>query len=129
MQQTLKLAAFFLLFLVALTAALELARSDSLGIEHAERLIAAQDPSVASRSLASEQLVSGAEVLQSIFHIKEIGAAIEVRSEAGTSHYSPDLDAEDADLSIIDLQIRYTKTIVRDDEGQVALVLFRAKEE
>ncbi len=124
MQQILKLAAFFLLFVVAATAAIELTRSTSIAIDFTEALILEKDHTITQRSVEELRTVTGSEVMHSIYHIRAINVPIKVVNGEEAYTYSPDMEPELADYSAIELLGTYTKQLVRGTNGEIRMVLF-----
>lgn len=118
------MSAYFMLFLLALGAALELVQSNSITIAYTDSFINAKDPSVALQSQLKEKTASGAEVLQSVYHIRDIGAPIEVRSNVGTLYYEPEEDASVVDVTGIDVSLSYGQLLERSSDGAITRIIF-----
>lgn len=127
--QTMKLAAFFAMFLVALTAAVELAASTSRSMDVMDHVIAGKDPSVHPIGIHADRRVSGAEVIQSIYHIADIAVPIEVRLDGSSFWFQPDLIVEQTDVSVIDTRRLFERETAIGTNGKLSAVIFTASEE
>ncbi|MHA0855270.1 hypothetical protein [Paenibacillus sp. CMAA1364] len=64
--------------------------------------------------------VSGAQVRQSLYVIRDIGVDIEVNGVM----YSTSIDPTTLDVSSINLNKKYTPTYIRDDKGALTMLRF-----
>ncbi|MDQ0110653.1 hypothetical protein [Paenibacillus harenae] len=127
LSHTLKLAAFFAMFLMALTAAVQLIETTSHTMDEADRLIAGKDPSVTQSEFAVQAGVSGSEVLQSIYRIADLAVPIEVRTSGGSHWFEPDLDVDLTDFSVIDINLVYIQEPLWGSQGQLERVIYTAE--
>ncbi|MEB9896268.1 hypothetical protein P4K96_22765 [Bacillus cereus] len=63
---------------------------------------------------------TGAEVVQSIYHIHHINADIQVRNQ----FFLKTLDIDETDISGINLQNVYEVTFIRDSAGTLKTIIF-----
>jgi len=117
-----EMSAACLMFVAAVTVGLMLFQSGStaLGWTYASNRMA--DPNIHSTlsPLASDGSVSGAEVLQSVAQIRDIGVELVVDGTV----YPPDLEKEDVRLSGIRVNGRYKPSYQRGPNGELTRVVF-----
>lgn len=120
----LKFAAIFTLFLVALSGSVELAQTNKLTVDKADEAIYGIDRNLIQvPKIMGEYTISGSEVMQSIFHIKEIGADIQVDSY----FFSKSLLIEQTDVSMINLSRKYAASYSRNTDGTINKVIFNIR--
>jgi hypothetical protein len=119
-----KFAAIFVLFLIALSGSVELSQTNKRVIDKTDEVIFGADLNVAQdKKVMGEYTVSGAEVLQSIYHIHEIGADIQVDG----TQFSQSLIIDQTDVSVIKLNRTYAATYVRNRDGSLNQVVFNVQ--
>jgi uncharacterized protein YycO len=90
-------------------------------VESTNKVTGSQDRNVHTTLVIPEDyLVSGAEVLQSINHIGQIGVDIQVDSKV----FSRSLDIDYTDVSMIDVFGLYKPVHERDANGQLLKVVY-----
>lgn len=120
----LKFAAIFALFVMALSAAVELTQTNKLTADKTDDMIYGTDWNLIQvPKIMGEFTVSGPEVLQSIFHIQEIGADIQVDGY----YFSKGLIIDQTNVSMIDLTGNYAATYVRNTDGTLNQVVFNIR--
>jgi hypothetical protein len=120
----LKFAAMLSLFLIALTASVELSQAIKLAVNKTDELVYGMDNNLVRQpKTMGEYTVNGAEVLQSIFHIGEIGASIVV-----DGYYFPvNLQIDQTNVSMIHLSGTYTMSNIRNADGTLNTVIFNIR--
>ncbi|MEN1990245.1 hypothetical protein [Paenibacillus hubeiensis] len=113
-------AAWIMLFLIALGTA-----STDISIQQRAQQSMQEAAAVDHRLFTTfgsveEETYSGAEVLQSIQRIQDIGANIQVEGVTFPKY----LDIDDADVSMINLRKSYKVQYVRDAKGTVTTIIF-----
>lgn len=73
--------------------------------------------------VTEDYTVSGSEVLQSLYHIHQMGAEIQVDEVM----FAPDMDPDRTDMSMIDVHQQYVPVHQRDTTGQLVKLIFHSK--
>lgn len=109
------------LFVGALTLYVILFVNVAQVVELTNKTTVSQDRNVhTTLAIPEDYRVSGAEVLQSIYHIGQIGVDIQVDSKV----FSHSLDIDYTDVSMINVLGLYTPVHVRDANGQLLKVVY-----
>lgn len=113
-------AAWIMLFLIALGTA-----STDISIQQRAQKTMQETATIDHRLFTTfgsveEETYSGAEVLQSIQRIKDIGAKIRVEGV----NFPQNLDIDMTDVSMINLHKSYKVQYVRDTSGAVTTIIF-----
>ncbi|WP_059040716.1 hypothetical protein [Paenibacillus rubinfantis] len=77
-----------------------------------------------TRKITPEYTVTGAQVLQSINLIADIGCNIIVRSGASQATFLPTLDIHNTNVSIVNLSRTYKPTYNRGADGSLTSIVF-----
>lgn len=109
-----------LIFVMAATAGLLLFQSGAAALDTAYLSGKAQDRNVMPTPITGDGSVSGAEVLQTIAQIGEIGMEVVVDG----TRYAPSLEREDIAVSAIRLNGRYAPSYERGPDGQLKQIVF-----
>ncbi|WP_144938223.1 hypothetical protein [Paenibacillus sp. 32O-W] len=109
-----------LIFVMAATAGLLLFQSGAAALDTAYVSGKAQDRNVMPTPITGDGSVSGAEVLQTIAQIGEIGMEVVVDG----TRYAPSLEREDIAVSAIRLNGRYAPSYERGPDGQLKQIVF-----
>lgn len=110
-----------LMFITALTIFLFFFKTVSDTNDMTYKMTSQSDKSITSTlKIPTSYKVSGAEVRQSIFKIKDIGVDIIVD---GVTYYKT-LDPTEVNVSGINVNKNYTPTYVRDTKGDLILLRF-----
>ncbi|MFC0213874.1 hypothetical protein ACFFK0_15695 [Paenibacillus chartarius] len=114
-----------LVFVAAATAGLLLFQSGAAHLDTAYIAGKAQDRGInpTLSPVAGDGTVSGAEVLQSVGQIGDIGAEIVVDGV----RYSPSMEREDIAASAIRLSSRYVPSYERGPDGRLQRVVFASR--
>jgi len=117
-----EMSAACLMFVAAVTVGLMLFQSGSAALKWTYESNQMADPHVHSTlsPLAGDGSVSGAEVLQSVAQIRDIGVELVVDGTV----YPPDLEKEDVRLSGIRVNGRYKPFYQRGPNGELTRVVF-----
>ena len=117
-----EMSAACLMFVAAVTVGLMLFQSGSAALGWTYESNRMADPHVHSTlsPLAGDGSVSGAEVLQSVAQIRDIGVELVVDGTV----YPPDLEKEDVRLSGIRMNGRYKPSYQRGPNGELTRVVF-----
>ncbi|OAB44541.1 hypothetical protein [Paenibacillus glacialis] len=108
-------------FIVSLTLSLYLCSSTGDTIQKTYEMNTHSDNNMYSTlKVPMNYSVSGSEVRQSLYTIREIGVDIEVNGMI----YSNSLDPTTLNVSAIDLNKKYTPTYVRDTNGVLTMLRF-----
>ncbi|WP_046228241.1 hypothetical protein [Paenibacillus dauci] len=111
----------FLIFIASLSGAYALFQTSARINEQTYRLTASTDPNIHSTlKIDNPYTCTGAEVRQTIHQIDSLQVDIMV---SGTL-YPKDLDPDEADVSSIDLDQKYTPAYIRNTEGQLVMLRF-----
>ncbi|MBV6717214.1 hypothetical protein [Paenibacillus chitinolyticus] len=117
-------SAVFLMFLTALYVAIELSYTSKLAADGADSMIYGIDRNLTQQSkIESEPVVPGAYVLQSIFHISDLDADIDVDG----IHFSKALNIDETDVSMIQVNRKYSVEHLRRADGSLHKVVFQIK--
>ncbi|MFS0841359.1 hypothetical protein [Paenibacillus sp. 1P03SA] len=117
-------SAVFLLFLAALYAAIELSKTSKFAADGADLMIYGIDRDLTQQpKVEGEPEVSGKDVLQSIFHITDINADIEVDG----IFFSKALNIDETDVSMIQVNRKYSVDHLRRADGSLHKVVFQIK--
>ncbi|WP_438350941.1 hypothetical protein ACP8HI_09995 [Paenibacillus sp. FA6] len=109
-------------FIVSLSLSLYLFTTTGDTIQRAYEMNTQSDKSIYSTlKVPSDYSVSGAEVRQSLYTIREIGVDIEVDGLI----YSNLLDPTALNVSAINLNKKYTPTYIRDTNGVLTMLRFK----
>ncbi|MEC0090904.1 hypothetical protein [Paenibacillus macquariensis] len=110
------------MFVVSLTLSLYLFSTTGDTIQQTYEMNSRSDNNIYSTlKVPSDYVVSGAEVRQSLYTMKEIGVDIEVNGVI----YSKSLDPTTLNVSVIDLNKKYSPTYVRDNKGVLTMLRFK----
>ncbi|MBN2981833.1 hypothetical protein [Cohnella algarum] len=109
-----------LIFVMAAPAGLLLFQSGAAALDTAYVSGKAQDRNVMPTPITGDGSVSGAEVLQTIAQIGEIGMEVVVDG----TRYAPSLEREDIAVSAIRLNGRYAPSYERGPDGQLKQIVF-----
>ncbi|WII35422.1 enoyl-CoA hydratase [Paenibacillus thiaminolyticus] len=111
----------FILFMAALSIAHDAVTARKLLLDEADRVLDERNPNLAPRlQIPSTYSVTGAAVLQSIYHIRAIDAVIQV----GLTEYRRDVGRDRIDASEIRLTGLYRMEEVWDPDGSLEKVIF-----
>ncbi|GAC40709.1 hypothetical protein [Paenibacillus popilliae] len=110
-----------ILFVAALSFSHDAVTAHNLLLDEAERVLDERDPNLALRlQIPQTYTVTGAVVLQSIYHIRAIDAVIQV----GSTEYGRDVDRDRIDASGIWLSGLYRMRQVWCTDGILERVIF-----
>jgi len=110
------------MFVVSLTLSLYLFSTTGDAIQQTYEMNTRSDNNIYSTlKVPSDYVVSGAEVRQSLYTMKEIGVDIEVNGVI----YSKLLDPTTLNVSVIDLNKKYSPAYVRDNKGVLTMLRFK----
>ncbi|MGY3386795.1 hypothetical protein ACVWZB_004749 [Paenibacillus polymyxa] len=121
-ESAIEYAIYLCLFLTALVSGIMLSESNQLELNYADEVISGADHDlVMAPRIEGSETVQGAAVVQSIFHIHDIHADIQVDGLL----FDKNLDMEYTDVSMIDVRGTYRSDYVRDQNGMLQKVIFR----
>lgn len=119
--QMISLSVAFILFVTALSFSHDALTARNLLLDEADRVLDERDPNLAPRlEIPPSYTVTGAAVLQSIYHIRSIDADIQV----GLTEYGRDVDRDRIDASGIRLTGLYRVKQVWRPDGSLERVIF-----
>lgn len=111
----------FILFVAALSFSHDAVTARNLLLDEAERVLDERDPNLAPRlQIPPTYTVTGAAVLQSLYHIRAMDAVIQV----GLTEYGRDGDRDRLDASGIRLNGLYRMKQVWRPDGSLERVIF-----
>lgn len=120
-QKMIELTAAIGLFIGALTIGAMLFIKVSQAVEITNKFNVGQDRNIhTTLAIPKKYEVTGAEVLQSIYHIGSIGADIQVDGQ----EFFRNLDINHMDVSKIDVHRSYVPTYIRDENGGLSKIIF-----
>ncbi|BFH13581.1 enoyl-CoA hydratase [Paenibacillus melissococcoides] len=115
------LSVAFILFVAALSFSRDAVTARNQLLNEADRILDERDPNLAPRlQIPPTYTVTGAAVLQSIYHIRAIDADIQV----GTTEYGREVDREHIDASGIRLNGLYRMKQIWRPDGSLERVIF-----
>jgi len=111
----------FLIFIICLSSGVLLFQNSSDINDKTYELTTYSDKNQSSTlKIENKYTCSGAEVLQSIYQIKEIDVNIQVDGVI----FDKNIDPDEMDVSNIDVERTYTPTYVRDSQGNLILLKY-----
>ncbi|RJG24630.1 enoyl-CoA hydratase [Paenibacillus thiaminolyticus] len=115
------LSVSFILFMAVLSNSHDAVTARKLLLDEADRVLEERDPNLAPRlQIPATYTVTGATVLQSIYHIRAIGAVIQV----GMTEFGRDVGRDRIDASGIRLYGLYHMREVWHPDGSLEKVIF-----
>jgi hypothetical protein len=115
------ITATIFVFIAAATFALWALVSQEQSVKNMQQLHANEDHRLFnSIQEAGKEVYSGAQVIYSIFQIKNLNADIQV----GNLIYSKNLTIENTDVSSIDLDKKFNVTYERNTDGELVKIIF-----
>jgi hypothetical protein len=115
------LSVAFILFMAALSISHDAVTARKLLLDEADRVLDERNPNLAPRlQIPATYTVTGATVLQSIYHIRAIGAVIQV----GMTEFGRDVGRDRIDASGIRLNGLYRMKEVWHPDGSLEQVIF-----